>query len=264
MAGWAAVGAAGASLAGDIFGMSSAKSQAASAREFQLRLAQHGVEMRMNDLKRAGLNPILAVTGGGGVGSASVGSPPTAQYAPRSGAQLGQLALLKSQMELNSAAAVKARAEAGEAEGRTLPPGVAEAVARAAAGLSSSSAARADQEVVNLQKGLGEIEARTKHLEEQARETGLSADLAARVQDYLVELERLRVAIEKLRVPQEQLKATAAQTVQAGVKPSEDALTGVGRFLGGKAADLRDYLEGLLEKYRNRPTYQEWQKRRQK
>lgn len=57
----------GGSLVSSLFGQSSAN----QSMRFQKEMAQHGVRWRMNDLKAAGLNPIMAA---GGAASASGGA----------------------------------------------------------------------------------------------------------------------------------------------------------------------------------------------
>lgn len=64
------VGAVG-SVAGSILGGNSAKQNAASANKLTMDLAKNGMQYRVNDLRKAGLNPILAVNGSGGLGSVS-------------------------------------------------------------------------------------------------------------------------------------------------------------------------------------------------
>lgn len=65
-----AVGAVG-SVAGSLLGAHSAKENAAAANKVTLDLAKNGIQYRVQDLRKAGLNPILAVTGSGGLGSVS-------------------------------------------------------------------------------------------------------------------------------------------------------------------------------------------------
>ncbi|WP_079964597.1 hypothetical protein [Salmonella enterica] len=68
---WGAVIGGAASLAGSLLGSSSAKSNAAASNKIMLDLAKNGMQYRVQDLRKAGLNPILAVNGSGGLGSVS-------------------------------------------------------------------------------------------------------------------------------------------------------------------------------------------------
>lgn len=79
-----AVGAAG-SIAGSLLGAHSAKDSANRANKLTMDLAKNGIQYRVQDLRKAGLNPILAVTGSGGLGSVSSSGIQAAQPADFSG-----------------------------------------------------------------------------------------------------------------------------------------------------------------------------------
>lgn len=79
-----AVGAVG-SVAGSLLSSNSAKSSAAAANKITLDLAKNGMQYRVQDLRKAGLNPILAVNGSGGLGSVSSSGIQAAQPADFSG-----------------------------------------------------------------------------------------------------------------------------------------------------------------------------------
>lgn len=82
-----AVGAVGAvgSVAGSLLGAHSAKDSANRANKLTMDLAKNGIQYRVQDLRKAGLNPILAVTGSGGLGSVSSSGIQAAQPADFSG-----------------------------------------------------------------------------------------------------------------------------------------------------------------------------------
>lgn len=79
-----AVGAVG-SVAGSLLGAHSAKDSANRANKLTMDLAKNGIQYRVQDLRKAGLNPILAVTGSGGLGSVSSSGIQAAQPADFSG-----------------------------------------------------------------------------------------------------------------------------------------------------------------------------------
>lgn len=64
------VGAVG-GIAGSILGGNSARQNANAANKMTMDLAKNGMQYRTQDLRKAGLNPILAVNGSGGLGSVS-------------------------------------------------------------------------------------------------------------------------------------------------------------------------------------------------
>lgn len=64
------VGAVG-GIAGSLLSSNSAKQNAAAANKQTMDLAKNGMQYRTQDLRKAGLNPILAVNGSGGLGSVS-------------------------------------------------------------------------------------------------------------------------------------------------------------------------------------------------
>ncbi|MBN6133560.1 hypothetical protein [Escherichia coli] len=78
------IGAAG-SIAGSLLGAHSAKDSANRANKLTMDLAKNGIQYRVQDLRKAGLNPILAVTGSGGLGSVSSSGIQAAQPADFSG-----------------------------------------------------------------------------------------------------------------------------------------------------------------------------------
>ncbi|HCS0088051.1 TPA: hypothetical protein OF774_003708 [Escherichia coli] len=79
-----AVGVVG-SVAGSLLGAHSAKDSANRANKLTMDLAKNGIQYRVQDLRKAGLNPILAVTGSGGLGSVSSSGIQAAQPADFSG-----------------------------------------------------------------------------------------------------------------------------------------------------------------------------------
>ncbi|MCX2089726.1 hypothetical protein [Escherichia marmotae] len=180
-----AVGAAG-SIAGSLLGANSAKDSANRANKLTMDLAKNGIQYRVQDLRKAGLNPILAVTGSGGLGSVSSSGIQAAQPADFSGVVnsavsvfdaltkrqqqevakegiMSQIALQRNQIA-NSAADVKLKE------------------AQAAQALSSISTGNAQTNLIN-QQALTEA-SRRANIEAQ---TGLSSAQRIRTQYQTVQ-----------------------------------------------------------------------------
>lgn len=120
MIGSAVIGG-GMDILGGILGGNSAADEARKQRQWSARQYAKRYQVTVEDLKKAGLNPMLAYMGHGGVGAGSV---PSGAAAPgmkfegigsRMAERLLQAQAIKSQVALNSASATKAASEGEKA-----------------------------------------------------------------------------------------------------------------------------------------------------
>lgn len=99
--GGAIIGAAG-NILGGLFGDSSAKKAAARAAAANERQLKNQHQWEVEDLRKAGLNPILSGTGGGGSGTISTpvaDTGNTGRAISRTAGDIAQLKLMNSQAE---------------------------------------------------------------------------------------------------------------------------------------------------------------------
>ena len=125
----ATIGAAGLNLGGALYSGRQARAESSSARRFQEYMASTHYRRTMHDMRKAGLNPILAARGGIGAGSApgaavaripdlsGIGS--SAVAAGRTGAMFkAEKRLVDEQARTQSILGAKYDAEAAEAAAR--------------------------------------------------------------------------------------------------------------------------------------------------
>lgn len=132
--GWSdAIGQLGAATIGFLGGErqnSSAKSAAREANEHNIRNYKHRYQWQVEDLKKAGLNPLLAVSQGAG----SVAGAPSAQTPSNSGEAAVNSALqakrLSAEVNLLEQQASKAAAETEGIRSENVPRSIREAVWR--------------------------------------------------------------------------------------------------------------------------------------
>jgi hypothetical protein len=112
----------GLSLLGGLFGNNSAKKEAVKNREFQERMARNAHQYEVEDLKKAGLNPILSGLGGSGASTpsgavANVKDPisPAVSTALQARMNQGNLELLEKQTKKTDAEAFQAETSADNA-----------------------------------------------------------------------------------------------------------------------------------------------------
>ena len=148
------VGAVG-SVAGSLLGAHSARENANQANKVTLDLAKNGMQYRVNDLRKAGLNPILAVNGSGGLGSVSSSGIQTAQPADFSGAVNSAVsvfdALTKRQQQRAAEEGIKSQIELQRTQIANSAADVRLKMAQADQAIQSADNMKAQSNLINQQ-----------------------------------------------------------------------------------------------------------------
>lgn len=222
-----AMGSAAGNLIGDLVANNSARDNATTAynrtRELDQWLGTNQVQWRVEDLRKAGLNPALAAGAGFGGGMTSQVAP-SAQT--QSGSTLGSSAMNAAvqmqqirQMQ-ESVRNIQADTEVKSAEAdrirRVTPdPDIFSSQIRGSTAASVASAQESLAKAANVTKAMDEIGARVANLEASTRGQNITNETQSLMQSTLVALKAVELQLSRLGVPQAQLKSAAAS---AGVQ----------------------------------------------
>lgn len=162
----------GLGIAGSVWGTKQQQNSAQAAMDFQKEVLQHRNQWMVEDLKKAGLNPILAAGATSGASApgatAQADNPAAAGINSASQANAMRIAqreqsnrdkLAQSEIALNSALAVKAEKEGDELSARTGLHESTTLLNIASAGSVNEQTAKYRQETENLKQQLSNLKA---------------------------------------------------------------------------------------------------------
>jgi len=137
-------------MLGAILDILGAKNRQEDAQAFSAQQYATRYQTQTEDMKKAGINPMLSVSSGAGSQPTSTAATPSSNFT-QAELNRAQIKNIEAQTELNSANAAKARVEAQVAERFGHPQAEAQYnVTMAQAGLTSQQIGKVDQETRNV------------------------------------------------------------------------------------------------------------------
>lgn len=230
-----------ADVAGAVYGNYASAKAATKSFDRDVYMMSNRYQLQVEDLKKAGLNPMLAV-----------GASPPAPNAPMAQMRAPELGRAASAGQAVAATkALEAEAELKKAMAETernRPENVAAGTQR-----DIASADQARQQTENLKAELAKIQAEIARLVAETKESGARTETIERMRDLDARLKALEAMERNYRMPEAQLRGKAAEKVIRTDEVAGPTAESIGRWVGGKIADMRDQINEAVNEYRTRP-----------